>query len=136
MPWIGNSIKGLLGVALAVIFLSTPLCAQDWFDLARYEELKGSDRPLLDFVLGAMQETVFYAQESIDRPVICATPIPIPGSDLIDMVDREVEQPANPRHPEYQGNDHIAFVLMNALMLGQRTATERLRGSCPTDRSR
>lgn len=115
MLWIGRTKNLLLGVALALASLSTPLCAQEWFDLARFEELKGSDRPLLEFVLGAMHETVFYAQESIDRPVICATPIPIPGKDLIDMIDSEVKQPTNPQHPEYLGNDHIAFVLMNAL---------------------
>jgi hypothetical protein len=103
------------GIALALFSLWASLCAQEWFDPARNEELKGSDRPLLEFVLRAMQETVFYAQESIDRPVICATPILIPGADLIDMIDREIEEPTNPQHPEYLGNNHIAFVLMNAL---------------------
>lgn len=69
----------------------------------------------MEFVLREMRETVFYAQESVGGSVICATPIPVPGADLNDMIDREIEQPTNPQQPEYQGNDHVAFALMNAL---------------------
>lgn len=111
----------LLGVVLAALALSAPLHAQDaqnaqeWFDLARYEELKRSDRAQLEFVLGAMQETIFYAQESIGGPVICATPVPIPGAELVALVDRELDEPSNPQHPQYADNDHVAFALVNAL---------------------
>lgn len=115
MSRIGKLRNVLLGMTLTVSSLSAPLCAQEWFDLARYEELRGSDRPLLEFVLRAMQETVFYAQESIDRPVFCATPLLTPGPDLIDMIDREIEEPTNPQHSEYPGNDYVAFLPMNAL---------------------
>jgi len=67
MSWTGRPGGALLGIALASLTLSAPLHAQDWFDLARYEELRRSDRPQLDFGLGAMQETVFYAQESMRK---------------------------------------------------------------------
>lgn len=115
MSWTGRPGGALLGIALASLTLSAPLHAQDWFDLARYEELRRSDRPQLDFGLGAMQETVFCAQESIGGPVICATPVPIPGADLVALIDREVERPTNPQHPQYSDNDHVAFALVNAL---------------------
>jgi len=88
---------------------------QGWFDLARYEELKKSNRPMLEFVLAAMYESIFYAQGSIGRPVICATPIPIAGPRLIELIDQEVQKPTNPMRPTYANNDHVAFVLMNAL---------------------
>jgi hypothetical protein len=64
----------LLAVAFGFYFLPAPLGAQDGFDLGRYEELKRTDRPLLEFVLGAMQETVFHALAAVDRPVSAPRP--------------------------------------------------------------
>lgn len=109
------SKHGLLGGLLATLIWAAPVSAQDWFDLGRYQELKRSDRSALEFVLGAMYEAVFYAQGSVGKPVICASPVPIPGPKLIALVDREIETPTNPMRPEYAANDHVAFVLMNAL---------------------
>jgi len=109
------SKHGLIGVVLSTLIWAAPVSAQEWFDLGRYQELKRSDRPTLEFVLSAMYESVFYAQGSVGRPVICASPMPIPGPRLIDVIDQEIEKPTNPMRPEYADNDHVAFVLMNAL---------------------
>ena len=109
------SKRGLLGIVLSTLIWGTPVSAQNWFDLGRYQDLKRSDRPTLEFVLGAMYESVFYAQGSVGRPVICASPMPIPGPRLIDVIDQEIEKPTNPMRPEYADNDHVAFVLLNAL---------------------
>lgn len=100
---------------MAALIWAAPLSAQEWFDLGRYQELKRSDRATLEFVLGAMYEAVFYAQGSVEKPVVCASPVPIPGPRLIALIDREIEAPTNPMHPEYAANDHVAFVLINAL---------------------
>jgi hypothetical protein len=96
--------------------------AASWLDTARYEDLNGSDPATLQFVLGVMYEVVFYAQGSVGKPVICATPVPIEGARLIGLVDREIVNPNNSMHPEYQDTDYVAFALMNALK------TERVQG--------
>lgn len=105
----------LLAGLMAAMLWSPGATAQGWFDLARYDELKASDRPMLEFVLAAMYEAVFYAQGSVGRPVICASPRPLAGSRLIDLVDAEIASPSNPMRPNYEGNDHVAFILLNAL---------------------
>lgn len=85
------------------------------FDVAHYEELHERDRETLEFVLGAMREAIFYAQHSIGRPVICATPIPIPGPELVTMVDEELQDPSNPEGRAYTKEDLVATVLVTAL---------------------
>lgn len=105
----------LLAGLMAVMLGSPGVAAQGWFDLARYEQMKGSDRPMLEFTLAAMYEAVFYAQGSVGRPVICASPKPLPGSHLIEMIDAEIAAPSNPMRPDYTDGDHVAFVLLNAL---------------------
>lgn len=105
----------LVAAALSALVWSLPASAQEWFSLERYEALKQSDRPTLEFVLGAMYESVFYAQGSIGQPVICASPIPIPGPRLIELIDGEIAAPTNPMRPDYSGTDHVAFALLNAL---------------------
>jgi hypothetical protein len=109
-------VQGLvLGMGLAIALWSASASAAGWFDLAKYRDLKGTDRPTLEFVLAAMYEAVFYAQESVGRPVICASPVPIPGTRLIELIDVEVASPTNPTHQIYTQSDHVAFVLLNAL---------------------
>ena len=62
---------------------------------------------------GAMREAVFYAQHSIGQPVICATPIPIEGAELVEMVDDELAYPTE----AYTDATQVAFVLLTALKL-------------------
>ena len=52
------------------------------FDLATYREMKKSDQGTLGLILTAMRETVFYAQKSVGTSVICASPMPIPVTEL------------------------------------------------------
>jgi hypothetical protein len=77
--------------------------------------MHAEDRASLEFVLGAMREAVFYTQHSIGQPVICATPIPIPGADLVAMIDDELEHPTNPDGGAYTDETQVAFVLLTAL---------------------
>lgn len=100
------------------LFLASalPLQAQmTWFALGDYQEMKKSDPQTLELILSAMMATVFYAQKSIDRSVICASPALIPGNQLIAIVDQEIEKPTHPQFNEYANNTHVAFVLLNAL---------------------
>ena len=106
---------GFVAILVAALFWTAPAAAQEWFDLSGYHKLKRSDRATVELVLGAMYEAVFYAQNSIGTPVICASPRPIPGAQLIEMIDREIRTPTNPTHPQYGDSDHLAFVLVNAL---------------------
>jgi hypothetical protein len=108
------SVLFLSLLSLAILYSGASF-GQDWFDLGRYEEMKRDDPAGLTFILQAMYETAFYAESAQDKPVICATPLPIPGERLIEAIDREVAQPSNPLHLEYDDSDHVAFVLMNAL---------------------
>ncbi len=65
------------------------------FSVGTYRDMHAEDRASLEFVLGAMREAVFYAQHSIGQPVICATPIPIEGAELVEMVDDELAHPTD-----------------------------------------
>ncbi len=85
------------------------------FSIGTYREMHDEDRASLEFVLGAMRETVFFAQHSIGQPVICATPIPIAGAELVEMVDEELEHPTNPDGGAYTEATEVAFVLLTAL---------------------
>jgi hypothetical protein len=85
------------------------------FSVGTYRDMHAEDRASLEFVLGAMREAVFYAQHSIGQPVICATPIPIAGAELVEMVDEELAQPTNPDGGAYTDTTQVAFVLLTAL---------------------
>lgn len=62
-----------------------------------------------------MREIVFFAQHSISQPVICATPIPIDGAMLVEMVDEELQDPTNPDGGAYTEATQVAFVFVTAL---------------------
>lgn len=104
-----------IGRALAA---SSPAAAEGWFDLRRYETMKRSERAELELVLQAMYEATFYAQSAVGKPVICASPVPVPGARLIELVDAEVDKPTNQLRTVYTPSDHVAFVLLNALKAG------------------
>ena len=105
----------VLGLLLYLVIGAHPGAAQERFDLAHYRELKANDRPQLEFILVAMHETVFYAQGAVGGAVVCASPAPIAGADLVALVEREIATPSNPLHTSYSDEDRIAFVLMNGL---------------------
>ena len=85
----------LLGVLAVSPMNIDPGHAKDgvMFSVGAYRDMHAQDRASLEFVLGAMREAVFYAQHSIGQPVICATPIPIEGAELVEMVDDELAHP-------------------------------------------
>ncbi len=85
------------------------------FDLATYREMKKSDKGTLGLILTAMRETVFYAQKSMGTSVICASPRPIPVTELIERVDKEITAPTNPLRHKYEDNDEMAFIFVGAM---------------------
>lgn len=111
--------KLLLSLVLTTC-LAAGAGAEDQFTLADYRTLRAEDRPTLELVLVAMYETVFYAQESVGGEVICATPIAVPGDELVSLVDRELKQPTNPDYRNYGDQDQVAFALLNALKTAGR----------------
>ncbi len=87
----------------------------DTFVLATYRQMEKTDRPTLGLILTAMRETVFYAQKSMGRSVICASPKPIPPAELIERVDKEIATPSNPAIHKYADNDQLAFIFVSAM---------------------
>ncbi len=87
----------------------------DTFDLTTYRQMEKTDRRRLDLILTAMRETVFYAQESMGRSVICASPKPIPPAELIERVDKEIATPSNPAIHKYADNVQLAFIFVSAM---------------------
>jgi hypothetical protein len=85
------------------------------FPVSEYEALKAKDKRMAETVLVAMREAIFYAQESVGKPVLCATPIPISGARLMAMIDEEISHPTAPDRHSYNEIDSLAFVLMHAL---------------------
>jgi hypothetical protein len=85
------------------------------FDLATYRKMEKSDQGTLGLILTAMRETVFYAQKSIGKSVICASPIPIPVTELIERIDKEIAAPSNPSRRTYEDNDQMAFIFVSAM---------------------
>jgi hypothetical protein len=81
------------------------------FTVSDYKELKARDPETAQLVLVA----IFYAQKSVGKPVLCASPVPISGSQLMAMFDNEIAAPTNPGKRPYGDLDHAAFVLMFAL---------------------
>jgi len=104
-----------IAVACGLVMASVSAQAQDAFDLAAYRAMKVEEPAKLALLLGTMRETVFYAQESVGKPVLCASPKTIPTPALIAMIDKEISVPSNPLHPRYNGNDHMAFIFVGAL---------------------
>lgn len=89
--------------------------AKDQFTLADYRALHAGDPPTLELIMVAMYEAVFFAQGSVGGEVICATPIVVPGDELVFMVDRELKLPTNPEGRPYTEQDQVAFALISAL---------------------
>lgn len=89
--------------------------ADTWFTLADYKALKERDPGTSELVLKAMREAVYYAQESVGGPVICASPIPIDGAQLTAMLEDELANPTNARGRDYTDSDQIAFIFIHAL---------------------
>jgi len=85
------------------------------FPVSEYEALKAKDEKMAETILVAMREAIFYAQESVGKPVLCATPMPILGSQLLAMTDEEINHPTAPDRHSYNKRDSLAFVLMHAL---------------------
>ena len=106
---------GLLGVLAVLVLNIDHGHAEDGvvFSVGTYRDMHAEDRASLEFVLGAMREAVFYAQHSIGQPVICATPIPIEGAELVEMVDDELAHPTE----AYTDATQVAFVLLTAMKL-------------------
>jgi hypothetical protein len=95
--------------------ISLSVRSSDTFNLATYREMEKNDRRTLGLILTAMRETVFYAQESMGRSVICASPMPIAVTELIERVDREIATPSNPAIQKYADNDQLAFIFISAM---------------------
>jgi hypothetical protein len=85
------------------------------FTLSDYRELKARDVQTAQLILQAMREAVFYAQESVGKPVLCASPMPIPGARLMEMFDEEITIPSNSDKRAYGDLEHVAFILIYAL---------------------
>lgn len=104
---------------LAFLYLATcasaAAAAGRGLDLADYERLKREDEATLEMVLEAMYETALYAQASIELPALCVTPLPIPGEELVAMVDDEVASPTGALDRDYGPDDRLAMVLVTAL---------------------
>jgi hypothetical protein len=89
--------------------------ADTWFTLGDYRDLRSREPATADLILMAMREAVFYGQESVGGPVICATPIPISGERLSALLEEEINNPTNVRGEEYADSDQVAFILMHKL---------------------
>jgi hypothetical protein len=92
-----------------------PSLSPSGFTLSDYRELKARDVQTAQLILQAMREAVFFAQESVGKPVLCASPMPIPGARLMEIFDEEITTPSNPGKRAYGDLDHVAFVLIYAL---------------------
>jgi len=89
--------------------------AGTYFTVADYTVLKSRDIETARLVLQAMREAVFFAQESVGGPVVCASPIPIPGARVMELLDKELGNPTNKSNKAYSQSDQVAFVLLYAL---------------------
>lgn len=109
-------MKQLLSTMLIYLFLlSSSVVAGTSFTLSEYKTLKTRDMATTELVLAAMREAIFYAQESIDDVVLCASPIPISGARLVEMLESEIENPTNKRARAYVDGDSVAFILVHSL---------------------
>ena len=105
-------------IIAAIISLSvfvSPALADKWFTLDDFQQLKANDIKTAGLVLTAMREAVFYAQSSEGGAVICASPLPISGTRLIEMFEAEIAKPTNLQGRFYDNNDQAAFIFVHAL---------------------
>ena len=109
-------MKLLISTMLVYFFLlSSTVVAGTSFTLSKYKTLKTRDMEMTELILGAMREAVFYAQESNTDAVICASPIPISGARLVEMLETEIANPTNIKARSYADGDFVAFILIHAL---------------------
>lgn len=109
-------MRKAFGVFLVCVSLvATSASAEGRFTLADYKSLKIEDNDTAELVLRAMREAIFYGQESVGEPVVCASPIPIADERLAELLDAELASPTNIRGREYVDGDQVAFVLLHAL---------------------
>lgn len=108
-------MKTAVSTLLTVMLTASAAMADTWFTLADYTALKARDGAMAELVLKAMHETVFYAQESMSGPIICASPVPLSGKRLAAMLEAELTKPTNTRGRTYENSDHVAFIFMHAL---------------------
>jgi hypothetical protein len=102
-------------LVVCAALIGSPARADTWFTLADYRALRENDATTAELVLKAMRKAVFYAQESVGGPVICASPQPISGPRLAKLLDDEIADPMNARGRAYTDADQVAFVFMHAL---------------------
>ena len=109
-------MKKLIIAAFISMSLSvSPVWADKWFTLDDFQQLKASDIKTAGLVLTAMREAVFYAQSSEGGAVICASPLPISGTRLIEMFEAEIAKPTNLQGYNYKASDQTAFIFVHAL---------------------
>jgi hypothetical protein len=109
-------MKKLILTGLVALSLTTsPVWADKLFILDDYQQLKVSDIKTAGLVLKDMREAVFYAQGPEDGAVICASPLPITKTRLIEMFEAEIAKPTNAQGRKYHSDDQAAFVFVHAL---------------------
>jgi hypothetical protein len=111
----GKSMRILALILFSLALIFSCATAETWFTLADYRDLKDKDVAVTELVLKAMREAVFYAQESVGGPVICASPLPISGPRLVELLDNEIANPTNTRGRAYTDADQVAFIFLHAL---------------------
>lgn len=109
-------MRTVLSSILLALFLGTSQGVADtWFTLADGRNLKQENTETAELVLKAMREAVFYAQESVGGSVVCASPQPISGPRLAELLESEIANPTDARGRAYADPDQVAFILMHAL---------------------
>ena len=89
--------------------------AEPAFSLAGFRDLREKDPATAVLILQTMREAIFYARESVGDTVICASPVPIPGERIAEMLEKEIAKPTNQQNRPYDDRDPLAFVLLHAL---------------------
>ena len=110
-------IGRVASVILATWSIVTPSVAEDVqiFDLTALDRMRSTDPSTLELILNAMHDAIFFTEESIDRPVICVSPVPLPLGGLLEAIDAEIAEPTHPNRGNYGPTDRVAFVYLNAL---------------------
>ena len=107
--------KLIFAVLISMSVFVSPAWADKWFTLDDFQQLKANDIKTAGLVLTAMREAVFYAQSSEGGAVICASPLPISETRLIEMFEAEIANPTNIQGRFYDNNVPAAFVFVHAL---------------------
>ena len=105
----------MMSLAIFCLLGLTTAQAGGSFTLDEYRKLKMIDKSTAQLVLQVMREAIFYGQESIGRPVVCASPMQLEGPDLILLMDQEIANPTNVERRFYDDTDPAAFVFIHAL---------------------